>query len=235
MAEEQLEIIDENQKNDLKNLMRLCIKSLKEDAAILPFNHEFQIHGFLRCLLKSNMQKPIINIQLPIQHEYKTHLFYHRKSGNNDGFSYRSDVYNSLIPKVKHINRGQIDLALLCPTDDCFIPFQYQDKRVKKAFVGIELQLPTKNKGREEAIFKKHVIVDGKKLTDAENKIDLKYLICIVYNPNLDFDVEKFLREEFKNMISESKYDELNIAYFEINSDEKRIDREIIIPDNWLD
>lgn len=227
--------IDEALKNKLKNLLKLSTKRLKEEATILPFNHEFQIHGFLRCLLKNNMQNSIINIHLPIQHEYKTHLFYHRPSDNNDGFLYRSELYKSVIKKVKHINRGQIDLALLCPNDDCLIPFQYNDKRVKKAFVGIELQLPPKANGRKESTFKNHVIVDAKKLTDSENKIDLKYLICIVYNPNLDFDVEKFLREDLKSIITESKYNELNIAYFEINSDDKRIEREIIIPDNWLE
>lgn len=215
--------MDDKLKNNLQELVRLSIKSLIEEACLHPFDNEIEVHGYLRCLLRSNMRK--LNIELPIEHEYKTHLFYHRESNINDGFLYHSVKYNSLIQNRRKPKRGQIDLALLHPND--YISFQYQEHRVKQALIGIELQLP-RGKGRNEAKFKKHVIVDCKKLTDTDNKIDLKYLICFVYN-RLDFDAIRFFDKDLKKEIS--KYDELNLAFFEINSEEIRYK---ISPINWL-
>ncbi len=198
--------------------MKLSINKLKEEAILQPFDNEMIMHGFLKCILRNNMQKFII----PIQHEYKTHLFYHREKEINDGFSYRSETYNSLLQSGDRPKRGQIDFALLNP-DNSLIPFDY-DKRVRKAIVGIELQYP-RGEGKNEIEFKEHIINDCKKLTDTENRIDLKYLICIVYG-SLNFDALQFFDDEI------SRYKDLNFAYFNINSNS--ICEEKIIPNDWL-
>lgn len=207
-----------NYKEDLDNIVRRCIEEL-----IQKFNHsirttidlrpEIAMQGYLYCLLAYKLNERFDSDL--VQREYKTKLFYHRKSGIHDGFKYKSETYKQLRNKNKRPQRGKIDLAILDPNRTIL------EDEIPKALIGIEIEYPG-GKWKKIENFKSHIIKDSKKLKNKGNQIDFKYLLCFVDSRGLQFDFRTLL-DEVKDDICGTKF-----AYVEFN---KKL---LLSPRKWL-
>lgn len=213
----------QGKKGELKEIAETCMGELIQEfrrSAKLRTNlrPEHVMQGYLLCKLMFKVGEKFRDL---VQREYTTKLFYHRPSGIHEGFECGSEKHNELVKEKKGPRRGEIDLVILDP-DEKFLNVKPQ-KQVPKALIGIEVEYPPKNRWSTEEEFKNHIERDWNKLTNQQNEIDFKYLLCFS-DKKLSIDFEKLL----DGLKSEEKISgELNFAYIEA-------EESTLIPERWL-
>lgn len=157
--------------------------------------------------------------------ECKTRLCYHRETGTDNGVVYGSPERDELRRQGHKATSGNFDFAIWDPNKGL-----YDEGRepVPKALIGIEVKRQRKEVNKKPAKkedFINEIIKDCKKLTDAGNELKYKYLLIILYYPdvftlNIETDLNNHLRD-------------INVAYCVVNKESEQIAQQVYIPNNW--
>ncbi|MDP3013921.1 MAG: hypothetical protein Q8M92_06745, partial [Candidatus Subteraquimicrobiales bacterium] len=94
---------------------------------------------------------------------------------------------------------------------------------VPKALIGIEIKRQKEADKKED--FVNAIVRDCKKLNDAGNELNNKYLMVILYYQDV-FSLD--VKNDFGSSIGDIK-----VAYCEINKDAKQIIHQEYFPNNW--
>ena len=200
------------------------------DGANFFFKDESEIHGYLRCQLQHCFKedenlKDFTDLIIP---ECSTKLFYHRESGTDNGIVYQSEEYKQLRQLGYQPTRAKFDFGIWNPKREFYNEGSITP--VPKVEIGIEVKRQRnlrKGEKKEELKAKmiKGLIDDCKKLNDSGNKIILKYLIIIMFYPDI-FTLD--LGKDLNNNIGD-----INIVYCEINKEEKNITKKLYFTKAW--
>ncbi|MBU4223446.1 MAG: hypothetical protein KKA10_17805 [Euryarchaeota archaeon] len=206
---------------EINNAVKKSIKSTIEEARFF-FKDESVIHGFFRNELKKHFRESALlkdNEDLILE-ECKTKLCYQRETGTDHGIPYGSPEYNDLRRRGYQPKSAYFDFAIWNPGKEV-----YDEGResVPKALIGIEVKRQKEADKKEDFI--EAVVKDCKKLADAGNEIRYKYLVIIMYYPDI-FTID--LNNDFGSSIGD-----INVAYCAINKDAKQISHQEYFPNNW--
>jgi hypothetical protein len=200
------------------------------DGAKFFFKDESEIHGYLRCQLQhcfkdDEQLKDLTDLIIP---ECRTKLFYHRESGTDNGVVYQSEDYEQLKKLGHKPTRAKLDFGIWNPKREIYI--EGSSKPVPKVEIGIEVKRQRnlrqgEKKEELKAEMIKGLIEDCKELNDDGNKIILKYLIIIMFYPDI-FTLD--LGKDLNNNIGD-----INIVYCEINKEGKNITKKLFFPKAW--
>jgi len=206
---------------EMNNAVKKSIKNTVEEARFF-FKDESEIHGYLRCRLKHNFRESALlkDKEDLILEECKTKLCYQRETGTDKGIPYGSPEYDELRKQGYQPKSAYFDFAIWDPSKEV-----YDEGRepVPKALIGIEIKRQKEADKKKDFI--EAIIRDCKKLTDAGNEIMYKYLLIIMYYPDVfSLDVER----DFG-----SNFGDINVAYCDVNKDAKQIMHQGYIPNEW--
>ena len=211
---------------ELNNAVQISIKNALKEA--LFFKNESEIHGYLRCELihyfKSNeLLKDKTDL---IIHECNTRLIYHRKSGIDNGIAFKSKEYSNLISLGHKPVSAIFDFAIWNPNRQYF---EEGRTPIPKSLIGIEIKRQTEtdknNKPASKKTFIENIMLDCKKLMDAENELKYKYLIIILYYPNVfTLDVKNDLVDDLGD---------IKVVYCVIDKKNKKTIHQELIPNEW--
>lgn len=201
--------IEEKIKLELNNAVRKSIKDIIEQAIF--FYNESEIHGYLGCKLRQYFRENEIlkdKIDL-ILRECKTKLCYCWEKENN-GIPYKSPRYIKLRGEGYKPRSAKFDLAIWSPNKE-----KYQEGRepIEKAIIGVEIKRQKKLDLKEEFI--KNLRKDCAKLNDSGNELRFKYLVIILYYPEIfTLDIKKDL----------DNLEDINIVYCIIDKKTGKVD-----------
>lgn len=177
------------------------------------------------CFKEDEHLKDLTDSIIP---ECSTKLFYHRKSGTDNGIVYQSEKYEELRKLGYKPTRAKLYFGIWNPKREFYN--EGSNKPVPKVEMGIEVKRQRNlRRGEKKEELKaemiKGLIEDCKELNDDGNKIILKYLIIMMFYPDIfTLDLGKYL----KNNIGD-----INIVYCEINKEGKNITKKLFFPKAW--
>lgn len=207
----------------------VCTSIINTLNEALFFKNESEIHGYLRCeLIHHFRSNELLQDKTDlIIHECNTRLIYHRKSETNNGILFKSEEYNNLISLNFKPKSAKFDFAIWNPNRLFF-----EEKRnasLPKSLIGIEIKRQTEkcknNKPASKKAFIENIILDCKKLMDAKNELKYKYLIIILYYPNV-------FTLDIKNDLGDYLGD-IKVVYCVIDKNIKKTIHQELIPNEW--
>lgn len=218
----------QNIEAQLKIAIEKSIKNTLYEAKLF-FEDESEIHGYLRCELKHQFKKNELlkdKTDLIIR-ECKTKLCYHHETGTDNGIIYMSPKYEELRQMGYSPGSAYFDFGIWNANKSMY----YEGREpIPKALIGIEVKRQRQknnNKPAKKEDFIKDIIKDCKKLTNAGNELKYKYLLIILYYPDVfTLDVKQDLG---------SHLGDINVAYCVVNKESKQIAQQVYIPKNWQD
>jgi len=213
----------------LNDAVKKSIRNTINDAKYF-FKNEYEIHGYLRCQLQHYFKedehlKDLTDLIIP---ECSTKLFYHRESGTDNGIIYQSEEYRQLQQLGNQPTRAKYDFGIWNPKREYYN--EGSSTPVPKVEIGIEVKRQRNLKrGEKKEEFKAEMIEglikDCKELNDDGNKIIHKYLMIMMFYPDI-FTLD--LGNDLNNNIRD-----INIVYCEINKKDKNITKKLFFPNAW--